>query len=89
MSEDISKFLLSQSIARTCLALGYQETSNAVIQSLTDIIQHYIEFIGERSVEQAEQSGRCHPGIQDILQALGSIVRIYILLYFICSTVSF
>lgn len=74
MSEDASKFLLSQSIARTCLALGYQETSSAVIQSLTDIVQHYIQWIGERSLEQAEQSGRCHPGIQDVLQALGSSV---------------
>ena len=77
MSEDASKFLLSQSIARTCLALGYQETSSSVIQSLTDILQHYIEWIGERSLEQAEQSGRCHPGIQDVLQALGSSVSFY------------
>jgi histone H3/H4 len=74
MSEDFSRAVLGQSIARVCVAFGLKETSAPCIQSLTDVVQYYIQWVGEGAVEQAEMSGRAHPGIQDALQALGNNV---------------
>ena len=71
MSEDFANFLISQSTAITCLALGYTETSPACLNALTDVVKQYIRWIGEQSVEVAESSGRCHPGILDVLSIIG------------------
>lgn len=76
MSEDFSRAVIGQSIARTCVALGLTDTSNAVVQSLVDIIQQYIISIGERSLEQAEISGRAHAGFHDVLHAIGGDVSL-------------
>ena len=78
MAEDFSKAVLDQSIARTCLALGIQETSPACIDALTDIVQNYIQTIGEKSLELAESSGRSHPGLQDILGTLSTGVSEFV-----------
>lgn len=80
MAEDFSRAVLNQSVARACLALGIQEASPACIDALTEILQSYIQTIGEKSLEQAESSGREHPGLQDILHALASSVS-----YLVCS----
>lgn len=75
MTEDFSRSVLNQSVARTFLALGIQETSNACIDALTDIVQNYIQTIGEKALEQSEASGRAHPGLHDVLTTLATSVR--------------
>ena len=77
MAEDFSRAVLNQSVARACLALGIQETSPNCIDALSDILQSYIQTIGEKSLEHAESSGREHPGLQDVLNTLASSVRIF------------
>lgn len=77
MAEDFSRAVLNQSVARTCLALGIQETSPNCIDALSDIVQSYIQTIGEKTFEHSESSGREHPGLQDVLNALATSVRIF------------
>jgi hypothetical protein len=72
MCEEFSKTIVNQSVARVCLALGFEETSQVCLDSLTDIAHHYIRCIGEKSKEQSEYAGRAHAGIQDVIATLGS-----------------
>lgn len=48
------------------------------IETLSDVVRFYIEMIAEKSVNQAETSGRAVVGLQDVLSVLGNTVGRYL-----------
>lgn len=75
MADQTTRTLLNQSVARTCVALGCKEAPLESVESLSDVLEHYIQFLAEKSNEQAEISGRVHAGLQDFIHTLSSPVR--------------
>lgn len=67
MGDEFARELTKQAIARACVALGSKTTSMAVLDSLADIVRHFITQMGVRMQSVAEASGRAIPGIQDVL----------------------
>ena len=67
MDDEYANEITKQAIARACIALGFKNAHKAAIDSLADIIQHYIRTVAVTARDQAEYSGRAYAGIQDIL----------------------
>ena len=76
-AEEFSRKVTKQAIARTSLALGYSEAEAVVVDSLADIVRHYIEKISRTSLEIAEGHGRAQPGIHDVIKALESMQSVH------------
>jgi hypothetical protein len=74
MSDELAKRITNQAVARACIALDYKYASETVIESLSDVVKMYIENIGERMHDLAENSGRSCPGIRDAIAALTDLV---------------
>lgn len=74
MSEDYAAAITAQSVARTCVALGFREAQEECIDVLTEVVHNYIQMIAENAHEQAESTGRVQPGTQDVLAVLGTPV---------------
>lgn len=74
MDDEYASEITQIAVARACVALGFKQCEKSVIESLADIVQHYIRTLGVNAQEQTEISGRVHAGIQDIIPALTSTV---------------
>ena len=72
-SDEFARVVTKQAIARASVALGYKEAHSAVVDSLADIVRHFIEKVSRVAREIAEEHGRAQPGIQDIMYALDTI----------------
>jgi hypothetical protein len=73
MSEEYSRTISKQAIARASLALGFKNANPDVLESLSDVLAHFIEKLSRESLHNAELHGRAQPGIQDTLQSLESL----------------
>lgn len=71
MSDEYAREITKQSVARACAALGIKNTYPSVIESLADVMRHYIQSISEKTLQNCETSGRLAPGIQDLIPILG------------------
>lgn len=74
MSDDYARKITNQAVARVAVALDYKYASDSVIETLSDVVKTYIENLGERLRDQAENSGRVHPGLRDAIGALPEMV---------------
>jgi histone H3/H4 len=74
MSDDFSREILKRSVARACVALDYKSAHSSVLESLADIMEHYVKTLGEVAHDNAELAGRANPGIHDFISALESQV---------------
>lgn len=74
MTDDFSREIMKRSVARACLALDYKSAHSSVIESLADVIEHYVRTLGEVAHENSELAGRVNPGIHDFISALESQV---------------
>ena len=72
-SDEFARLVTKQAIARASVALGYKEAHLAVVDSLADIVRHFIEKVSRVAREVAEEHGRAQPGVQDIMYALDII----------------
>ena len=72
-ADEFARTVTKQAIARASVALGYKEAHTAVIDSLADIVRHFIEKVSRVAREIAEEHGRAQPGVQDIMYALDTI----------------
>ena len=72
-SDEFARLVTKQAIARASVALGYKEAHSAVVDSLADIVRHFIEKVSRVAREIAEEHGRAQPGVQDIMYALDTI----------------
>ena len=61
--------------------LGYKETQISTLDCLADLVCHYIHSISANTLECSENSGRVHPGIQDVMSVLGDMVSPFMYLY--------
>jgi hypothetical protein len=69
-SEEFAKELLMYSTARAATALGYKTTSSTVLETLSDVMGHYMKTISEKMKDNSEIAGRAAPGMPDLLHAL-------------------
>ena len=74
MSEEFSREITKQAVARACTALEYKNIQQSALESLSDVVRNYIECIGEHAKDISENSGRAAPGIQDIISSLDALV---------------
>lgn len=74
MDNNYSNEVLKISVARACTAFGFNHIHQSALESLTDIVRHYIESIGAGAKDSAESSERVFAGIQDVIPILESTV---------------
>lgn len=74
MAEEFTREIVKRSVARACLALDYKSAQASVLESLADVIEHYVKTLGEVAHENAELAGRAFPGTHDFISALESQV---------------
>lgn len=74
MSEEFAREVTKQAIARACTALEYKNIQQSSLDALADIIKNYVETLGEKTRDIAENSGRAIPGVQDVISSLDSMV---------------
>lgn len=72
MSEEFAKELLMYSSARAGCALGYKTTNAVVLETLSDVMGHYMKSVSVKMKENGEIAGRSVPGIPDLLHSLDS-----------------
>ena len=77
MSDQFAHELLNRSVARTCVALGFKETSPENIDCLSDVLAQFIMTLAQKSTETAEHAGRANPGIQDVFAVSLYMVMIF------------
>ena len=70
MAEDFAHKAVNIAVARTCLALEFNQSYSNVIDSLSDVVKKYIQNLSEIAHDIAESAGRSQPGIQEIINAL-------------------
>lgn len=70
MSENYAMQLTKVSVSRACMALGYTHTTDACLESLTDVVKQYIQKISVQMQERVEGSGRVAPGIHDLISGI-------------------
>ena len=70
MSKTYAKELTKVSASLVCRRLGFTRTSDAVLESLADVVRHFIETLAIQIQEIGENSGRSTAGIQDLLPLL-------------------
>lgn len=74
MSEEFSREITKQAVARACTALEYKNVQLSVIESLADVVRNYVECIGDHTRDIAEHAGRAIPGVQDVISSLDAMV---------------
>ena len=74
MSEEYARALTNQSVARACVALDYKAAQGGCIETLSEVVRHFVQKVAECAHDHAESTGRVQPGSQDVLAALGSSV---------------
>ena len=57
--------------------LGFKQSNSAVLDSLADIVRHYVESLGQNAGEISDIGGRVQPGIQDFMHVLGDPVSFF------------
>ena len=77
MDNEYASEITQIAVARACVALGFKQCEKSAIESLADIVQHYIRTLGTNAQEQAEISGRVHAGIQDVIPILEYTVNLF------------
>lgn len=70
MSEEFAKELLMYSSARAATALGYKTTSTMALETLSDVMGHFMKSVSEKMKDNSEIAGRAAPGMPDLLHAL-------------------
>lgn len=75
MSDEFTREIVRRTVSRACVALDYKSAHASVLESLADIVEHYVKTLGETSQENAEMAGRANPGIHDFISALESQVK--------------
>jgi histone H3/H4 len=78
MSEEFSREITKQAVARACTALDYKNIQLSAVESLADVVRNYVECIGEHTRDIAENSGRAIPGIQDVISSLDTMVTAFV-----------
>ncbi len=74
MDESYATELAKMAVARACVALGFKNCQTSALESLADIMKHYIQTMARGAHEQAEAGGRAYIGIQDVIPVLESTV---------------
>jgi histone H3/H4 len=80
MDNNYSNEILKISVARACTALGFKSIHGAALESLADVMRHYIQSIGTHARDHAEASERVFAGIQDVIQVVEYPVK-FLFLY--------
>jgi histone H3/H4 len=75
MSEEFAQDILKQSVARTCVALGYKEAPAECLDCMADVLGNFIATLGQKTTDISEAAGRFQPGFQDVVLSCGSLVR--------------
>lgn len=70
MSKSYAKELTKVTVSLVCRRLGFSHSSEAVLESLADVVRHFIETTAIQIQEVAENSGRSTAGVQDLLPVL-------------------
>lgn len=83
MADEFSKEILKHAVARAALALDYKQVHASVLDTLADLVVHYIESLGEKMHDHAELAGRSIPGIHDCISTLETVVIFFIYFTFI------
>jgi histone H3/H4 len=86
MAEEFAHEVMKQSVARTCVALGYSQASPECLECMADVVGNFISTLGQKTTEIAETAGRFQPGFQDVILSCGALVsmrRLFILFGFV------
>jgi hypothetical protein len=67
MSKAYAKELTKVGVSRVCAKFGYTATREACLESLADVVRHFIENTGLQLQDVCEGTGRVIPGMQDII----------------------
>lgn len=70
MDDAYAAEITKQAIARAAVALGFKHINKSAMDSLADVVQHYIQSIALSAKDQAETAGRPYAGIQDLIPCL-------------------
>mmetsp|Transcript_21690 Transcript_21690/g.31564 ORF Transcript_21690/g.31564 Transcript_21690/m.31564 type:complete len:275 (+) Transcript_21690:41-865(+) len=73
MSDEFSREVTRRAVARACLALDYKNAQSSALDSLADVVKHFIQTVGVEMHNCAETSGRADPGIFDCKSALSAV----------------
>jgi histone H3/H4 len=73
--EIYSSAVMKRAVARACLAFGYKNSESYSIDALADVTREYIQAIATAAQNQAELSTRPFAGLQDVMEAVESMVR--------------
>jgi histone H3/H4 len=74
MAEEFAHEVMKQSVARTCVALGYSQASPECLECMADVVGNFISTLGQKTTEIAETAGRFQPGFQDVILSCGALV---------------
>ena len=70
MDDVYANEIAKRAVARACVALGFKYCQESALESLADVLRQYVVSIGTTARDQAEVSGRCAVGIQDLILAV-------------------
>lgn len=76
MDNEYAQELTKHAIVRAAAGLGIKQIRAECLDSLADVIRHYVQSIGVATKENAELSGRAMAGIQDLIPALEHVVSV-------------
>ena len=79
MGEEYASELSKLAVSKASVALGFKFAQTEVIESLGDVLRHYIEGIAQNAQSSVETYGRTNPGVMDIFPVVEQTVY---LIYF-------
>jgi hypothetical protein len=74
MSDDFAREATKRAVATAALAFDFEVSNDNLVESLADVVRHYVEKLGNLSKEVAETGGRAKLGVQDVVVALNKLV---------------
>lgn len=76
MDDSYANEITKLAVAKVCVALGFKQIQNSALESLSDIVRHYIQTLAVSAHDHAEMGSRTVIGVQDIFQILDTTVRV-------------
>jgi histone H3/H4 len=90
MSDKFACEVTKRAIARAAAAFEFKNIQVSCVESLADIVRHFIQTVGEQARDFSENGGRAVPGIHDVIYALDMVSKHQLgvfLFTFCCSNV--
>ena len=76
MSEKFASEVTKRAVARAAAAFEFKNIQISCVESLADVIRHFIQTIGEQARDLSENGGRSIPGMHDVIYALDMVSKL-------------